>query len=71
MKGDMVKGKKVVFGLKFFLEINDEKFWFNVIVCGYFQFKGVCFVLKFELDLIKKDEYVVVLLWIFFIRGLL
>lgn len=65
MKGDKVKGKKVVFGLKFFLEINDEKFWFNVIVCG------VCFVLKFELDLIKKDEYVVVLLWIFFIRGLL
>lgn len=35
MKGDKVKGKKVVLGLKLFLETNDEEFWFNVTVRGY------------------------------------
>lgn len=35
MKGDKVKGKKVVLGLKLFPETNDEKFWFNVTVRGY------------------------------------
>lgn len=35
MKGDKVKGKKVVLGLKIFPETNDEKFWFNVTVRGY------------------------------------
>lgn len=65
MKGDKVKGKKVVLGLKLFPETNDEKFWFNVTV------RGVRLVLKSELDLTKKDEHVVVLSWIFFTRGLL
>lgn len=35
MKGDKVKGKKVVLGLKLFPETNDEEFWFNVTVRGY------------------------------------
>lgn len=39
MKGDKVKGKKVVLGLKIFPETNDEKFWFNAPSAATFSLR--------------------------------